>query len=69
MSGPKNRHFVALKHAGEAASYLNDDRDPFKGSHVSRCVLEVLLWDHHGGGGRGGNWRLEVEFLRLKIDA
>lgn len=42
MSGPKSRHFVELKHVGEAASYLNDDRDPFKGSHVLRCALEVL---------------------------
>lgn len=46
MSVPKRKHFVELKHVWETASYLNDDRDPFKGSHVTHCVLEVLLWDH-----------------------
>lgn len=60
MSVPKRRHFVALKHVRETASYLNDDRDPFKGSHVSRRVLEVLLWDHRRED--GNRRRLKVTF-------
>lgn len=43
MSVPKRRHFVALKHVRETASYLNDGRDPFKGSHVSPCAGSALV--------------------------
>lgn len=41
-SALKRRHFVQLKHVGEAASYLHDDSDPFKGPHVSHCALDLV---------------------------